>query len=162
MKHVFKVLHEPDELRSYREKNPLITWDQFKDDAPQIYGKLRDELRKIQGGLCAYCEISLITDNEQIAHFHPKSDNKDKNWALDWNNLWLACKGGTQSWMKSDEDAYTEPLPQNRSCDENKGDKILDDTILAPNMIPVNPRIFRYEQQPDRIDMILPIFQTTN
>ena len=152
MKHVPKTFPEPDEFKSYRESNPKNTWDQFRDEVPETYRMLRDELRKHQGGLCAYCEMSLITENEQIAHFHPKSDNKDRNWALEWNNLWLACKGGTQSWLNDDE-AYLPPLPENISCDERKGNEILDEKIHSPNMIPVAPRIFRYEQQPDRIEI---------
>lgn len=94
----------------------------------------------------------LKEDNEQIAHFHPKSDRppngqpQGHNWGLDWDNMWLACKGGTQrSLMANAGLRYgLEPLRENRSCDEAKGDEILDGVILAPGMVPPFPRVFVY------------------
>jgi uncharacterized protein (TIGR02646 family) len=113
------------------------------------YGLVRDKLALDQAALCAYCEIDPEANNQQIAHFHPKSDRTGgTNWALEWPNLWLACKGGSQSWM-SDRGNYSPPLPENLSCDEAKGNEILDGLVLAPRDVPAFPRIFRYEQQPD-------------
>ncbi len=153
MKHVEKLNQEPEDLKNYRTRNPTSTWDQLKSESRDCYTSLRNRLREDQGALCAFCESTMEADNEQIAHFHPKSDTAGElNWALAWENLWLACKGGSQTWM-SDSNHYLPPLPENLSCDERKGSQILDGSILAPNEVPVYPRIFRYEQQPDRMEM---------
>lgn len=153
MKHVDKSIPEPDDLKDYRISNPASTWEQFKSEKRDCYEDLRSQLREVQGGLCAYCELSLDQDNEQIAHFHPKSDTaSSQNWALAWDNLWLACRGGSQTWMSGNE-RYLSPLPENMSCDERKGDKTLDGLVLAPNEVPPFPRIFRYEQQPDCMEI---------
>lgn len=153
MKHVDKSIPEPEDLQNYRIKSPASTWEQFRYESHDCYTALRDQLREDQGGLCAYCELSLTADNEQIAHFHPKSDTASaQNWALAWDNLRLACKGGSQTWM-SNSDHYLPPLPEKLSCDERKGGQILDGLVFAPNEVPVFPRIFRYEQHPDRLEI---------
>jgi uncharacterized protein (TIGR02646 family) len=153
MKRCVKSQPEPAILASYRSGSPNSTWDQMKNESPACYSSLRERLGQDQGGLCAYCEMILTTDNTQVAHFHPKSDtNGANNWALDWDNLWLACKGGSQSWMR-DENCFCPPLPDNLSCDERKGGKVLDDDVFAPNEIPAYPRVFSYHQQPDRIEI---------
>ena len=153
MKHCLKSQPEPPALATYRQNNPNADWDQFRGEQPACYALLRDTLRRDQGGLCAYCELDVTAQNEQIGHFHPKSDtNGAINWALCWENLWLACKGGDQRWM-TDPNCYLPPLPDNISCDVKKRDHILDGLVLAPNEVPTFPRIFRYEQFPDRIDI---------
>jgi uncharacterized protein (TIGR02646 family) len=154
VKHVDKSIPEPEGLRNYRISNPASTWEQFISEKRDCYKTLRKQLREDQSGLCAYCELCLIPENEQIAHFHPKSDTASpQNWALEWNNLWLACKGGSQRWMSGTEHHYLPPLPENLSCDERKRDHILDGLVLAPNEVPLFPRIFRFEQQLDRIEI---------
>jgi uncharacterized protein (TIGR02646 family) len=151
VKHVDKSIIEPEDLKDYRISNPASTWEQFKSEKRDCYKALRMQLREDQGGLCAYCELSLDAENEQIAHFHPKSDTTSlRNWALAWDNLWLACKGGSQAWMPD----FRPPLPENLSCDEKKGRQILDGSILTPSEVPLFPRIFRFEQQPDRIEIM--------
>ena len=153
MKKCNKSNPEPECLSTFRASTPTGTWEQFRDDIPDCYSSIRTFTRNDQGGLCAYCEISLDPDNEQIAHFHPKSDTSTPhNWALDWANLWLACKGGSQTWMPN-EHHHLPPLPENLSCDECKGANILDGSVLAPHEFPAFPRVFRYEQQPDRIEI---------
>lgn len=153
MKHVKKSTPEPTILTDYRTMNPTSSWEQLKSTNRECYIGIRDQLREDHGGLCAYCELSLDADNEQIAHFHPKSDTAGpQNWALIWENLWLTCKGGTQTWM-SDPDRYLPPLPENISCDERKGSRILDGSILTPPEVPVFPRIFSFKQHPDRLEI---------
>jgi len=130
----------PPGLDAYRTAKPQDTWDMFRDGDATSYKEVRTQLRKEQGRLCAYCELSLEESNEQVAHFHPKSDTSSgKNWAFEWDNLWLACKGGSQTWMQ-DPLAFLPPLPDNLSCDEFKGSTILDGLVLAPNDIPAFPR----------------------
>lgn len=153
MKKCNKSNPEPECLSSFRTNNPTGTWEQFRDGLPECYSSIRISTRNDQGGLCAYCEIRLNPNNEQIAHFHPKSDTSTShNWALDWANLWLACKGGSQTWM-SHEHHHLPPLPENLSCDECKGANVLDGSVFAPHEFPAFPRVFRYEQQPDRIEI---------
>jgi uncharacterized protein (TIGR02646 family) len=144
---------EPDCLTRFRTTNGAGTWEQLRAQEPDCYTRIRDLTRQDQGGLCAYCELNLGLDDEQVAHFHPKSDTTTShNWALDWPNLWLACKGGSQTWM-TDPDRYCPPLPDNLSCDECKGDRIIDGMVLTPGEIPAFPRIFRFEQYPDRLEI---------
>lgn len=153
MKKCLKTKPEPQCLTNFRYANNSASWDEFKNQAQGCYSILKNQMRTDQCGLCAYCEIRLDVNNEQIAHFHPKSDkNTEHNWALDWSNLWLACKGGSQSWMK-DEKNFKLPLPENLSCDEHKTNRVVDDVVLAPDSIPAFPSIFRFEQFQDRIDL---------
>lgn len=152
MKRCIKSQDAPQCLSDFKQNNPTGTWDQFRDQNNK-YLEVRDSLYRDQGGLCAYCELKLIPDNQQVAHFHPKSDKSSThNWALDWTNLWLACKGGSQNWM-TDVSCYLPPLPENLSCDECKGNKILDDAVLAPSEVLAFPNIFRYEQHLNRLEI---------
>lgn len=153
MKRCAKSQFEPDCLTRFRTVNSASTWEQFRVQEPDCHTRIRDITRRDQGGLCAYCELNLDPDNEQVAHFHPKSDTMTHhNWALAWMNLWLACKGGSQTWM-TESDRYCPPLPDNLSCDECKGDQVVDGVVLAPDEIPAFPRIFRFEQRPDRLEI---------
>ncbi len=152
MKYCRKSTTEPPSLTTFRAANPQGKWDELRDHVG--YSDIRNATRRDQGGLCAYCELSLTLDNEQVAHFHPKSDSCETiNWALKWENLWLACRGGTQT-HHNDPACYRPPLPENRSCDEHKGDHIVDGHVLSPDEIPLFPRIVRFEQHADRIDIV--------
>ena len=160
MKHCRKEQDESQCLTAFRAANPSAEWERdFKKGSGEgraCYETLRARLRQAQTGLCAYCEVGLTPGNEQIAHFHPKSDHSsDHNWALDWDNLWIACLGGTRladRQMNSDgKPKY--PLPENRSCDEATTDAVLDGVILRPDEVPPFPRLFRFLQSPDRLDI---------
>jgi uncharacterized protein (TIGR02646 family) len=153
VKRCAKSQPEPQCLARFRITNGTGTWEQLRAQEPECYTRIRDITRSNQGGLCAYCELNLDLDNEQVAHFHPKSDTMTQhNWALTWTNLWLTCKGGSQTWM-TEPDRYCPPLPDNLSCDECKGDRVVDGLVLAPDDIPAFPRIFRFEQHPDRLEI---------
>jgi uncharacterized protein (TIGR02646 family) len=151
-----KAANPPPCLTEYLAQNPDATWKQFRDTVDSCYHALRAQLLKDQGGLCAYCERSPVLLDQQVAHFHPKSDpSSSTNWALHWPNLWLACSGGDQRKLEGDPEAFTEPPRENLSCDTAKEARILDDVILAPDQIPAFPRIFRFGQHPDAI-LIVP------
>ena len=125
VKKCIKSQPEPACLSNFRAANRSGTWEQFRDHDHTAYQTIRHVTRRDQGGLCAYCEIKLVEENEQIAHFHPKSDiGGSHNWALDWVNLWLACKGGSQTWLSANPHHYLPPLPDNLSCDEFKGQRL--------------------------------------
>ena len=155
MKHCYKTPEEPTAIATFRTEHPNANWDMFKDEG-QIYKDTVEQLRKDQRGLCAFCEMELDQTNRQVAHFHPKSDRSDpvQNWALVWSNLWLCCKGGTQTSTR-DPEKYLPPLPENRSCDEQKEDKILDGKILRPCDVPLFPRIFGYKQRSNVVEIVV-------
>jgi uncharacterized protein (TIGR02646 family) len=158
MKKCLKSSPEPVCLTDFRTSNPKATWDDFRNQDPGCYSSIRTLTRNDQCGICAYCEIRLDQNDEQIAHFHPKSDiSTTINWALDWNNLWIACKGGTQPWLPN----HLPPLPANRSCDENKGNKIVDGIVFSPQDILAFPRLFSYEQSPGGIAICVDIAECT-
>ena len=151
MKRCLKSDPEPSCLSSFRTVNPDGDWDLFKESR-DAYTELVDRLRSDQRGLCTYCEAEAPENNRQVAHFHPKSDRDGStNWALTWSNLWMCCKGGTQTWLAGNEEEFLPPLPENRSCDENKMDKVLDGVILRPDGVPAFPRIFRYRWWTDEV-----------
>ncbi|WP_295385149.1 retron system putative HNH endonuclease [uncultured Thiodictyon sp.] len=159
MKHCRKEPGEPQCLSAFRAKNPAAEWERdFRGtgEGRACYETLRSTLRQAPTGLCAYCEIRLTPGNEQIAHFHPKSDrSSNHNWALDWDNLWIGCLGGTRvADRQIDSDGKPKyPLPGNRSCDEATTDSVLDGVILRPDEVPPFPRLFRFLQSPDRLDI---------
>lgn len=161
MKQCRKEPTEPECLADLRATNPQADWERdlqsgARDGAGRrCYESVRSQLRRSQTCLCAYCEVRLKPGNEQIAHFHPKSDrDPNHNWALDWGNLWLACLGGTRySDQRDSSDEIEYGLPENRSCDEATGNAILDGVILRPDEVPAFPRLFRYRQSPDRLDI---------
>ena len=147
MKRCLKSDPEPDCLTTFRNAQPQGTWDEFRDT--QCYQTVRATTRLDQGGLCAYCERLVAENDQQIAHFHPKSDlNGPVNWALHWPNLWFACSGGDQAFLQN-PDAYLPPAADNRSCDVAKEDNIVDGHVLSPAGVPAFPRVFRYEQGAD-------------
>lgn len=112
---------EPTKLTDYRNANPRSTWEQMRNDAAfggnDAYVEIKRTALSDQGGLCAYCEAHVVSQAQQIEHFHPKSDIGDgHNWALDWSNLLAVCDGGSNPYSPH----YLEPLPDNLSCDQHK------------------------------------------
>jgi uncharacterized protein (TIGR02646 family) len=99
VKRCTKDTAEPECLSEFRDRNPDADWDgDFRSEGRTCYGALRQTLRRAQGGLCCYCGIRLVPNDEQIAHFHPKSTSTSgRNWALDWDNLWLEPNINTYS-----------------------------------------------------------------
>jgi uncharacterized protein (TIGR02646 family) len=161
VKHCRKDAQEPDCLAKFRAENPAADWEKdFRSEGRSCYDTLRVVLRQSQTGLCAYCETRLVPAervpfNEQIAHFHPKSDKSTShNWALDWSNLWLACLGGTR-WTDHSgaSNGIRYELPENLSCDEATRDELLDGAVLRPDEIPAFPRLFRFMQWSSRLDI---------
>ncbi len=154
MKRCRKTRPEPPCLTAFRSHNPNATWDQFRNNDQGCYSTVRATTRQDQRALCAYCELDLNVSNEQIAHFHPKSATAPPgNWALSWSNMLLACKGGTAPHLGANSAAYAPPLPQNRSCDEAKGNTVLTGKILRPTRIPAFPRIFSFRQHSGGVEI---------
>lgn len=149
---------EPDELKAYREANPMFGWDEMRQDAEgrAVYDVIRPRLIEGQGAICAFCEIEIISLDPthcRVEHFHPKSDRATPhNWALDWQNMIAICMGGSQ---RHHVLPYTkEPLPENLSCDAYK-DKMIqshrleeccEGWIINPVALPAFPRLFFLEK----------------
>lgn len=128
MKKINKTPSE-NELTNFQNNNPDDSWDNFRDsDDGKDYKNIRRRIFNNQGGLCAYCECKVSKQPEytwRVEHYHSKSDQNDtKNWALDWNNIFGVCLGG------SDTDQSAHPLPENLSCDSHK------DRLIQNNDIP--------------------------
>ncbi|ETR71629.1 MAG: hypothetical protein OMM_02351 [Candidatus Magnetoglobus multicellularis str. Araruama] len=110
----------PNSLTNYEKEYPGANWSDFKNfNAGEDYQCIRNQVLKDQGGLCAYCETKIINlppHKQRVEHFHAKSDRvtSNKNWALDWNNIFGVCIGG------DDSDKKLHPLPENLSCDSHK------------------------------------------
>lgn len=117
-------------LVQYAEDYPQNNWKQFRDDNPDGYKQVRKDMFIDQGGLCAYCETEVSGLSEilqRIEHYHSKSDDSDvnKNWALDWQNIFGVCVGGSRH--GAGQKVY--PLPQNLSCDAHK------DALISRNKL---------------------------
>ena len=144
--------NEPDRLRQYREANAGNRWEDFRLGCQSGLTEVYEQLRQDQGGLCVYCELAVSEDNRQVEHFHDKSDESDvvspRKWHLAWNNMWYACKGGTG--QSGDPSAFMPPVKENKSCGQAKSSGVFQN-ILAPDEVPLFPRIFRYEQKKDAV-----------
>ncbi|MGN7511697.1 retron system putative HNH endonuclease [Aeromonas salmonicida] len=148
------------EFSRYAEHNPTANWQRFRDlNNGATYNAVKTQIFSDQGGLCAYCEVSLkevIKNKRRLEHFHSKSDNSDphKNWALTWSNIIGVCVGGSEK--KQDDDSSssdtTFPIPENLSCDsykaylEEKGllSKNIEGYVLNPLEI-CNHSLFNYD-----------------
>ena len=108
----------PISLRIHRESGG--TWrgrGEWKTDT-------RNNIRRDQLGLCAYCERPLPTAFE-IDHFHPMGVPKcteqtnmpdDGNWALTWTNLFGVCD--VEGQLINDVHGCNDVKQNNDWCDE--------------------------------------------
>jgi uncharacterized protein (TIGR02646 family) len=160
MKKVLKGA-EPEELDTYRQRVRRGSWDAMRVDAHyggrDAYEKCRAISLANQGGLCAYCEIS-IRDNDplkcRVEHFHPKSDiTPARNWALDWSNLLAVCNGGTHPHVSA-TGFHREPTRKHLSCDAHKDQMIqskklsghCEGWILNPMELRAFPNLFTLDR----------------
>lgn len=148
MKAVRKALIAPPHLQTYVVANPLATWEQFRSGKPR-YRAIQQQLLSDQRGLCAYCEIQLLTYPEdarandfRVEHFWPKSPHlPPPNWALEWKNLLGCCHGGTSK-------SVIPPSrfnPSSPSCDVPKQSYNWVGFILDPLTIPALDILFGYK-----------------
>lgn len=79
----------PDDVKNAlaEAKNRGLSWDDF--DKHQERGCLR----KMQSGMCAYCErkLDLSDARTRIDHFVPQSSSAGKSRVFDWTNHYLSC-----------------------------------------------------------------------
>lgn len=69
---------------------------------------LKESLKELSYGKCAYCECSLIKESNymEVEHFEDKKHNPDK--VMDWDNLLPSCKHCNGH--KSTHDVVAEPI----------------------------------------------------
>lgn len=144
--------HEPDAFTqgagTFKAANPCTgltpegrRWNAFRNEQQAAYSAARELLCDNQQGLCAYCEICLEGTNQQIEHFVPKVlSSPPQDWTLEFSNLLLCCKGGTNKYSSRDEEYSTVPSANaNQSCGEKKGGADPRGRLLNPYELPVRP-----------------------
>lgn len=142
MKCIRKSPEEPQELIQYKSRfanRPTPpTWNEFKK-SPDRVGPVKDSLRRDQLGLCAYCEVSLTSDNQSVEHLVPRS--LDHSRELDWQNILLICLG--------DEKA---PPPKELSCGQARN-QARSPEVLNPLRIPPGEPLFAVESQNGKLSV---------
>lgn len=113
---------EPKSLTAYRStiSQPNLKdsniYEDFKEKTKeqcrenQAYN-LRRQLLQEQGYICCYCMGRISCDNSKIEHFKPQT--KYRELQIDYQNLFVACKGGEGLQEKE------------QFCDTKKGEKDL-------------------------------------
>ena len=86
MKHINKS-SEPESFGSWKADNPDKTYALFPRKEKKT---LKKKLIQEQGGICCYCEQSIILSNSHIEHFRPQDTYK--GLSLDYNNLLCSCQ----------------------------------------------------------------------
>ena len=124
-----------------------VNWEGFRDhNASVSYNELIEKLIDVQHGLCGYCEINLTELYRQIEHVIPRGDPQHgASREVDITNMIACCKGGTSPVFASsersrDEDRYLEPVKNNMSCGQAKGD-CNDAGFLDPRKLPALPSL---------------------
>lgn len=138
---------EPPELIEYRQRfaTQFRRWRDLKTNR-KTFDTIRDRLAADQKGLCAYCEISLDSQDRSVEHFIPCSQSSpEQNFALDWQNMLATCRGGLQDVQVPGENALRNSRPPDNfpCCGAAKADFVPDGQLLNPLKLPSTP-IFRF------------------
>ena len=147
MKIIRMLPHCPQGLAEYLAQGGDVTdWRRFRNEAPEAYTELRDELAELQHNLCGYCEIDLDVNDTQVEHINPQADpHLGQARALDYLNLIAACRGGTERMFGNDaldsQERYLLPIKENLSCGQAKGETI-DPDFMDPRNLPVSFQLF--------------------
>ena len=130
-------------------------WDEFRShgsgasyrDSGASYRELRAALADNQRGLCAYCEMTIRGRRHQIEHVIPRNAlERGHAKALDIANMLACCMGGTAPNIgleedgEAEEDRYREPVRDNMSCGQAKGDRE-EEGFIDPRTLPVTPSL---------------------
>ena len=98
-------------------------------------------MRQDQRGLCAYCENTLIPQDESVEHFIAKSAEHSRE--LVWANLLLCCGGGEKPLPEDVADAAVRfDAGGTKTCGHAK--LANPAAILDPLQLPANPCLFRF------------------
>ena len=124
-------------------------WNAFRDhNQGASHKELIEKLIDVQHGLCGYCEINLTEIDRQIEHVIPRNDQQQgAAKEVDVTNMIACCKGGTSSVYapserSSDEDRYREPVKDNMSCGQAKGNQN-DENFIDPRLLPARPSLIK-------------------
>ncbi len=152
MKRVLKAEEEPTALTEYKTRFDDApaerTWSKFKK-ARERRDQVKKQLRTDQRGLCAYCENTLIPDDESVEHFVARS--VDHGRELDWANLLLCCAGGERPLPEAVADGADWYDPQGlKTCGHAKLNS--REAILNPLNLPHAPRLFRFRSETGEIE----------
>lgn len=82
-----KKSDEPDFFSKWKTEHRDKTYVSFPS---KMRKTLRRKLIREQGGICCYCEQSIILSNSHIEHFRPQDTYEDLS--LDYNNLLCSCQ----------------------------------------------------------------------
>lgn len=131
MKKIRELNNPTSGLAQYRNSVEVkANWDAFRNhNQGASHKELIEKLIDVQHGLCGYCEINLTETDRQIEHVIPRNDPQHgAAREVDVKNMIACCKGGTSSVFapserSSDEDRYREPVKDNMSCGQAKGDR---------------------------------------
>ncbi len=143
MKHVRKS-PEPPELAQYRErfKTQFKRWSDLKSNR-KTYNAIRTTLAADQKGICAYCEMSLHSQDRAVEHFIPcNQSTREQNLDLDWHNMLATCQGGLQNVkVPGEDDSIRNSRPPNNfpCCGAKKSqeyDKASCGNLLNPLELP--------------------------
>lgn len=146
MKHVRSLPSQPPLLQQYCANNPHeplrpvgeagAAWETFKAEQA-AYDQLLDCLTQAQQGLCIYCEQRLVDTagalvpmDYQVEHVIPKTGMVGQ--VLNWQNLALACCGGTYPYHSDLSRKYTSK--ENTSCGQQKDSSTL---LCDPRNMPL-------------------------
>lgn len=159
MKFSLPLQAHPHLLATYLATETSPSWQQFRDEHRDAYDELCSELNVRQRGLCAFCEIDLITSvftqAREVEHWRPKSQDVPPNLERTFGvgNLQLGCLGGTNPYPTADIERTSNPPPgPNRSCGAKKGHNDPDnpaDQILPyrPQDLPESPSMFSVDSE---------------
>ena len=96
-----------------RKLNPdfvKVKTDEYKQTKDSVWNIdwLKDSLKELSYGKCAYCECNLTKESNymEVEHFEDKHHNAEK--VMDWNNLIPSCKHCNGH--KSTHDVIAEPI----------------------------------------------------
>ncbi len=143
MKRIRDLIYPTPGLVAYLElEGRGADWTGFRNhDSGAAYRELIEALLGVQHGLCGYCEIDLAELDRQVEHVVPRNSLEGGKRELDAANLIACCKGGTRK-HEVDNERKLDPIRQNRSCGEAKGDT-MDPDFIDPRALPAFPSVVR-------------------
>ncbi len=159
MKHSSPLPAHPPLLAGYLATATPPSWRQFRHEERDAYEELCAALNRRQRGLCAFCEIDLVTSvgthAREVEHWRPKSLDAPgaSLWTFGIGNLQLGCLGGSNRYPLADLDRTGDPPPgPNRSCGAFKGNNDPLDGVAGiesyrPLDLPEHPAMFGVDDE---------------
>jgi uncharacterized protein (TIGR02646 family) len=159
VKHSSPLPAHPPLLAGYLATAAPPSWRQFRHEERDAYEELCAALDRRQRGLCAFCEIDLVTSVDtharEVEHWRPKSLDAPgaSLWTFGIGNLQLGCLGGSNKYPLADLDRTGDPPPgPNRSCGAFKGgndplESVADIEPYRPQDLPEYPAMYNVDDE---------------